>query len=130
MGAHTNRATANDRHPAYDNLRRAVEALATDARPIQARLQAAEPFFHQVRDLDLRSDPERHLNLRIGAHLIADAPATGGEDDEEADEAARAAWIAALSDAQAADVASDLFKLYELVAGLRDPADEWPNKRY
>jgi hypothetical protein len=38
-------------------------------------------------------------------------------------------WIEALSDEQAIDIAGDLFRLFELVAGLRDPAGEWPNKR-
>ncbi len=116
----------------HEKLRQAVEALATGPGPIQPRLQAAESFFHEVDDRELRTDPERHLNLRIGAHLVGAAPDSDENPDEEAeaDPATRARWTAALSDAQAAEIACDLFKLYELVAGLRDPDREWPNKRF
>jgi hypothetical protein len=111
-------------HPAYEKMRLAVHALVTSPGSIQERLRDAEPYFSEIDHRELRNDPESHLDGRINAHLTAAA-----DDDDPDDASLMGTWIEALSDEQAIDIAGDLFRLFELVAGLRDPAGEWPTKR-
>jgi hypothetical protein len=98
-------------------MRRAVEALATGPGPIRTRLQAAEPHFGQAFECEMRTPAERHLKLRIGARLVE-----GGDeapDNGETSNAGVAESIALLDEGQAVEIASDMVRLYELVAGLR-----------
>jgi hypothetical protein len=95
------------------HMRRAIEALATGTGSIQERLQAAEPHFGPVFDDDRqRTRAERHLEVRIGSGLVE-----GGEDDDDRDVAEA---IVLLDDRRAVEIASDVVRLYELIAGLRD----------
>ena len=55
---------------------------------------------------------EQHLALRIGAGLVE-----GGDDG---DDGSVADSIAALEEARAVEIAGDMLRMYELVAGLRD----------
>jgi hypothetical protein len=88
----------------------AVEALATGPEP-RARLQAAEPHFRQVQRNEMRTRAGQHLELRIGAGLVE-----GGEEGDGRDVAES---IAVLDEARAVEIAGDMLRLYELVAGLR-----------
>jgi hypothetical protein len=98
---------------ALENLRQAVEVLVTGSGAIRARLQAAEPYFGRaVENGTFPSKPERHLCLRIGAGLVS-----GGEDS---DDGTVAESIALLHEPFANELAADIFRLYELVAGLRE----------
>jgi hypothetical protein len=65
----------------------------------------------------MRTPPEQHLRLRIGAGLVE-----GGDeapDDAEASVAEVAESIDLLEDARAVEIAGDMLRLFELVAGLR-----------
>jgi len=88
---------------------RAIETLAAGTGPIQARLQAAEPHFGRAFDCGMSDDAANFLRLRIGAALV--------EGEDEASSVRDS--IAALDDARAADVARDMLRLYEVLAGLR-----------
>jgi hypothetical protein len=107
-------------HPAFEHMRLAVEALATGPGPVRARLQAAEPHFGVVHESKMRTRAEEHLRLRIGSGLVE-----GGEEDDEADietdasDAEVAESIALLDEARAVEIAGDMLRLYELLAGLR-----------
>jgi hypothetical protein len=107
-------------HPAFENMRLAVEALVTGPGPVRARLQAAEPHFGVVHRSKMRTRAEEHLRLRIGSGLVE-----GGEEDEssdvdvEASDAEVAESIALLDEARAVEIAGDMLRLYELLAGLR-----------
>jgi hypothetical protein len=105
-------------------MRRVAEALATTPGPVRSRLQAAEPHFRHVAETDWQNDAERHLNLRIGAGLVEAA-----NDDDPDDERLIGKWIGELDERRAAEIASDLWRLYELVARLREPRDEYPRSR-
>lgn len=99
-------------HPAFEDLRQAVEALTTGTGTIQERLLAAEPHFGQAFDQKptMQRPAEQHLGLRIGAAFVEAGP----EDCTVAES------ITALSDARAAETAGDILRLYELVADLRN----------
>jgi hypothetical protein len=98
-------------HPAFEHMRRAIEALTSGLGPIRARLQAAEPHFGAALENKMRTPAEQHLSLRIGAGLV--------EGGDEGDETNVAESIALLDDARAVEIAGDMLRLYELVAGLR-----------
>lgn len=107
-------------HPAFEHMRLAVEALATGPGPIRARLQAAEPHFGVAFQSEMRTPAEKHLRLRIGAALVE-----GGDEDDEADDednasdAEVAKSIALLDESRAVEIAGDMLRMYELLAGLR-----------
>ena len=98
-------------------MRLAVEALATGAGPIRARLQSAAPHFGRAFDCEAQTPAESHLRLRIGAGLVEG----GGErtDDADASDAEIAESIALLEEERAIELAGDMLRLYEVVAGLR-----------
>lgn len=98
-------------HPSFGYMRLAVEALIAGSGPVHTRLQAAEPHFAQIERSELRTRAERHLDLRIGAGLVE-----GGEED---DALSVADSIALLDDSRAVEIAGDMFRLFELMAGLR-----------
>lgn len=68
----------------------------------------------------MRTPAEVRLNMRIGAGLVE-----GGEEDDssdvevEASAAEVAESIALLDETRAVEIAGDMFRLYELLAGLR-----------
>jgi hypothetical protein len=68
----------------------------------------------------MRTRAEEHLRMRIGAGLVE-----GGEEDEasdtdaEASDAEVAESIALLDEARAVEIAGDMLRLHELLAGLR-----------
>lgn len=107
-------------HPAFEHMRLAVEALATVPGPIHDRLLVAEPHSGVAFQSEMRTPAEKHLRLRIGAALVG-----GGDEDDEADDADEssdaeiAESIALLDETQAVEIAGDMFRLYELLAGLR-----------
>jgi hypothetical protein len=109
-------------HPAFEHMRLAVEALVTGPGPVRDRLLAAEPHFGEAFQSETRTPAERHLRLRIGAALVE-----GGEedeedeadDDEDASDAEVAESIALLDESRAVEIARDMFRLYEILAGLR-----------
>lgn len=113
-------------HPAFEHMRLAVEALATGPGPIRARLQAAEPHFGVAFQSEMRTPAEKHLRLRIGAALVE-----GGDEDEDdeaddeddASDAEVAESIALLDESRAVEIAADMFRLYEILAGLRTDDD-------
>jgi hypothetical protein len=98
-------------HPALEQMRLAVEVLATGRGPIHSRLQAAEPHFGRAFEREMRTPAEKHLRLRIGAGLVkaGDEGGEGGVEDS----------IALLDETRAVEIAGDMLRLYELVAGLR-----------
>jgi hypothetical protein len=100
-------------------MRLVIEALATGPGPVRVRLQAAEPHFGLIFESEMRTPAEKHLRLRIGAGLVE-----GGDDDvsdveAEASDAEVAESIALLDEARAIEIAGDMLRLYELLAGLR-----------
>jgi hypothetical protein len=107
-------------HPAFEHMYLAVEALVTNPRPVRTRLQAAVPHFRVAFQSEMRTPAEKHLRLRIGAALVE-----GGDEDDEADDeedasdAEIAESIALLDETRAVEIAGDMFRLYELLAGLR-----------
>jgi hypothetical protein len=113
-------ASVRSDHRAVEHMRLAVEALATGPGPVRARLQAAESHFGVVFQSEMRTRAQEHLRLRIGAGLVEG----GGENDAsdlEADtsDAEVAESIALLDEARAVEIAGDMLRLYELLAGLR-----------
>lgn len=68
----------------------------------------------------MRTAAEQHLRLRIGAGLVE-----GGHEDNPSDveadasDAEVAESIAELNEARAVEIAGDMLRLYELLAGLR-----------
>jgi hypothetical protein len=106
-----------------ENMRRAVEALATGRGPIRERLQTAEPHFGRAFERGAWPNPaEQRLRLRIGAGL---AEGQGGAED---DGLSVGESIAVLDEAHAAQIAADMLLLYEIVVGLRED-DGWPSAR-
>jgi hypothetical protein len=107
-------------HPAFEHMRLAVEVLVTGPGPVRVRLQAVVPHFGAAFDSEMRTPAEEHLRLRIGAGLVE-----GGDEDDEDDveadasDAEIAESIALLDEARAVEIAGDMLRLYELVAGLR-----------
>jgi hypothetical protein len=99
-------------HPAFQQMRLAVEALATNAGPIRTRLQAAEPHFGVVHQSTMHTPAEERLRMRIGAGLV--------EAGDEGDDTDVAECIALLDETRAIELAADMFCLYEILAGLRD----------
>jgi hypothetical protein len=103
-------------HPAYNDMRLVVEALATGPGSIHERLRAAEPHFGRVHASgNLGSEAEDHLRMRIGAGLVEAAA-----DDDSDDERLIGKWIGELDEPRAVEIAEDMVRLYELVAGLRN----------
>ena len=111
-------------HPAFEHMRLAVEALATGPGSIRDRLVAAEPHFGVAFQTEMGTPAEKHLRLRIGAGLVE-----GGDDDDEADDeddasdAEVAESIALLDESRAVEIAADMLRLYEILAGLRTDDD-------
>jgi hypothetical protein len=108
-------------HPAYEQIRLAVEALCTMPEPIRERLVAADQHLGHIDNDDLRSEAEWNLYHRIGSSLVQG----GGEDDAET----VADSLAALDDSRVIAIAQDMFHFFELVAEI-DPADapwRWPS---
>jgi hypothetical protein len=107
-------------HPAFEQMRLAVEALVTGSGPVRARLQATVPHYGVVHQSEMRTPAEIRLNLRIGSGLVE-----GGEEDEssdvdvEASDAEVAEAIALLDESRAVEIAGDMLRMYELLAGLR-----------
>lgn len=91
------------------NLGAAVEALIAGPAAITGRLIAAEEHLRKIGSEQLPDRAAGYLNARIGAALVA----SGAEDASVAES------IAAMSDREAAEVATDVLRLYELVAGVR-----------
>lgn len=98
-------------HLAVNEMRLAVEALVTGTGLIRARLQMAEPHFGVVHENKMRTRAEEHLRLRIGSGLVE-----GGGEDDDTDVAES---IALLDETRAVEIAGDMLRLYELLAGLR-----------
>ncbi|HXB66432.1 MAG TPA: hypothetical protein VNV42_16325 [Solirubrobacteraceae bacterium] len=98
-------------HPAFEHMRLAVEALATGSGPVRARLQAAEPHFGVVHESQMRTPAEERLRMRIGAGLVEGGDENGNSDVAES--------IALLDETRAVEIAGDMLRLYELIAGLR-----------
>lgn len=88
--------------------------------PARVRLQAAA-HFGAAFESKMRTSAEEHLRLRIGAGLVEGGEEGGDEADVEADasDAEIAESIALLDEARAVEIARDMLRLYELVAGLR-----------
>ncbi len=69
----------------------------------------------------MRTPAEVRLTMRIGSGLVE-----GGEEDESADveteatDAEIAESIALLDESRAVEIAADMFRLYEILAGLRN----------
>lgn len=98
-------------HPAFRQMRLAVEVLTTNAGPIRTRLQAAEPHFGVVHESKMQTPAEERLRMRIGAGLVE-----GGDEGDDTDVAES---IALLDETRAVEIAADMFLLYEILAGLR-----------
>jgi hypothetical protein len=109
-------------HPAYEKMRLVVDALATGADPIGVRLLAAARHFPD--NSQMRTVAERHLWLRIGAALVEGGP-EGHEDERDDDDRHVAESVARLDETRLVEIARDMLRLYELVAGVRtdDPYD-------
>lgn len=99
-------------HLAFQQMRLAVEALATNAGPIRTRLQAAEPHFGVIHESTMQTPAAERLRMRIGAGLVE-----GGDEGDDIDVAES---IALLDETRAVEIAADMFRLYEILAGLRD----------
>lgn len=108
-------------HPAYEQLRLAVEALCTRPEPIRLRLQAAEQLLGRIPASALSSTTEWNLYHRIVAGLVEG----GEESDEEADENAIAESLAVLDDKRVIEIALDIFHLFELLAGVAEEGAPW-----
>jgi hypothetical protein len=110
--------------PILDHMRLVVETLVTHPGPIRARLQAAEPHFRTISESEMRTPVEWRLKMRIGSGLVE-----GGDEDEssdidvEASDAEVAESIALLDEARAVQIAGDMLRLYEILAGLRTDDD-------
>jgi hypothetical protein len=121
----------NPDHPAFEHMRLAIEALVIGPGSIRDRLAAAEPHFGVAFQSEMRTPAEKHLRLRIGAALVE-----GGDEDDEADDeddasdAEVAESIALLDESRAVEIAGDMFRLYELLAGLRtdDGYGQWGDR--
>lgn len=110
-------------HPAFEDMRLAVEALATGCGSIHDRLIAAERHFGVAfEDGRMQTRGERILRLGIGAGLV-EGGEESDEDDDEDDEGDIAESIRLLDEARAAELAGDVLRLYELVAGIRSDND-------
>ncbi len=103
--------------PAYDTMRSAVEALVVGPEPIRGRLHAAARHLEELRKDELQSAGEHHLYLRIGSQLVE------GVDED----CTLAESIEALADERATEIAGEMLRRYELVAGIADSeSDLWP----
>jgi hypothetical protein len=111
-------------HPAFEQMRLAVEALVTGSGPVRARLQAAVPHYGVVHQSEMRTPAEIRLNLRIGSSLVE-----GGEEDEASD-AEVAESIALLDESRAVEIVGYMLRMYELLAGLRtdDGYGQWGDR--
>jgi hypothetical protein len=68
----------------------------------------------------MRTSAEKHLKLRIGAGLVEGGDEDDGSDVEaDASDTEVAESIALLDEARAVEIAGDMLRLYELLAGLR-----------
>ncbi|HSZ05630.1 MAG TPA: hypothetical protein VK778_10595 [Solirubrobacteraceae bacterium] len=108
-------------HPAYDNLRQAVHILCTSPEPIQTRLQEAEHHLPEQMDGFPASDAEWNLYHRILSSLVE-----SGTDDENEPIAAA---IAALPERRAIDIATDILRLFELLANIAPDDAPWMWRR-
>jgi hypothetical protein len=113
-------------HPAFAEMRLAIGALVGGPGPIRTRLQAAERHFSVVFQSEMRTPAEERLRLRIGAGLVE----VGDDEDDsrdvetDASDAEVAQSISLLDEARAVEIAGDMFRLYEILAGLRTD-DKW-----
>jgi hypothetical protein len=107
-------------HPAYEQMRLAIEALCTKPEPIRARLVAAAHHFAPIRPSDLRNDAEWNLYHRIGSGLV--------EGGKESDDDAITESLAALDDGRVAEIVTDIWHFFELVAAIDrvDAPWRWP----
>lgn len=116
----SNTPGANSDHPAFEHMRLAVEVLATGHGQIRERLQAAERHFGLAFQGEMRTRAQEHLRLRIGAGLVEGSEENDATDlHADASNAEVAESIALLDEARAVEIAGDMLRLYELVAGLR-----------
>ena len=100
-------------------MKLAIAMLCTSPGPIRARLQAAEQHFGRVRNTAPSGSAEWNLYHRIASSLVE-----GGNEDGTVAES-----IAALDETRAADIACDMLRLFELIAGIADEdAQRWPSK--
>jgi hypothetical protein len=112
--------------PAVNEMRLAVEVLATHPGPIHNRLQAAQTYFGVVQERKMLTASEEFLSLRIGAGLVEGGDQDDASDREtEASDAEVAESIALLSEERVVEITRDMLYLYELMAGLRR-ADDIP----
>lgn len=102
-------------HQALQQMRLAVEVLATNAGPIRTRLQAAEPYFGAVHESTMQTPAEERLRMRIGASLV--------EGGDEADDTDVSESIALLDETRVVEIAADMLLLYEILAGIRTDDD-------
>jgi hypothetical protein len=113
-------ASISSGHRVVEHMRLAVEVLTTGPGPVRTRLQAAEPHFGIVFQSEMRTRAQEHLRLRIGAGLVE-----GGNEDSVSDLEADASdvevaeSIALLDEERAVEIAGDMLRLYELLAGVR-----------
>lgn len=105
-----------EKHPAEEAMRNAVEALISSSGRIRERLQDAARHIGEVAHDQMRGPIERDLDLRIRAGLVEGGDDEDDEDAEDADYADVAAAIAMLEESRATEIASDIFRLYEVVA--------------
>lgn len=91
-------------HPAFPEMRLAVEVLATHPGSIRTRLQAAEPHFGVVHESTMPIPAAERLRMRIGAGLVE-----GGDEGDDTDVSES---IALLNEARAVSIAADMLRLY------------------
>jgi hypothetical protein len=107
-----------------NEIRLAVEVLATHAGSIHVRLQEALPHVAIAQECNAETSSEELLRLRIGAGLVE-----GGDKDDESDldaeasDAEIAKSIALLSEERAIEIARDILYLYEIMTGVRRTED-------
>ncbi len=96
--------------PDIEHMRLAVAVLVSAPDRIGARLQAAETHFGRVTRSELPSRTAEELYMSIVAGLVE-----GGDED---DGGTVADSIAALSQLRASEIASDMLRLYEIMADI------------
>ncbi len=113
----------NERHPALDEMRKAIDALVSGTGSIRSRMIAAEPHFGAVFVVKMHTRAEEHMRLRIGAALVEGGDEDSSDVDDAHDEAeekqAVVESIEALDEARLVEIAKDMVVMYELLAGVR-----------